>query len=297
MVRRPLWAGCARAWAFAVLALLATALTGCESLSFALANAPAHFGPFTRHANLAYGPDRRQRLDVYAPRRAHDAPVVVFWYGGSWQDGRRQQYRFVGAALASAGFVAVLPDYRLHPQVVFPAFVEDAARAYAWAAAHATQYGGDPAKMFVMGHSAGAHQAAMLALEPRWIEAAGGDPRGLRGLIGLSGPYVLTPNTPALNRIFAAPATLPDWQPVQHVTASAPPALLIHGLADELVDPRQSERLSAALAAAGVAVRYLKFAGRNHADTVAALSVPARRRAPVLEEVRRFVRERSGPSR
>jgi acetyl esterase/lipase len=118
-------------------ALVATMVAGCSSAVFLFANAPTAFGSFDRHSDLAYGEDPRQRLDVYAPRNAANRPVVIFWYGGTWVKGSKENYRFVGAALAERGFVAVLPDYRLYPAVTFPAFCEDGAHALAWVEAHA----------------------------------------------------------------------------------------------------------------------------------------------------------------
>jgi acetyl esterase/lipase len=279
------------------LALLGggAALAGCSDLAFTLANLPARSGRFTRRADLAYGQDPRQQLDVYAPTAARDAPVIVFWYGGAWTRGNRADYSFVGAALADAGFVTVLADYRLYPQVKFPQFLQDGAAAVQWVGAHAADYGGDPRRLFLAGHSAGAHLAAMLAVQPRWLERAGADPRAIRGLIGLSGPYALAPNSAVLNAIFAAPFVPADWQPAGLVTAQAPPALLLHGGDDEVVWPVQAEQMAAALRAAGVAVDLEIYAGRGHADTVAALSWAGR--APVLAAIQRFVSARSGPSR
>ena len=283
-----------------VLVVLAGLLVSCGGLALSIANAPALVGPFDRFAGLAYGEGPRRRLDVYQPHSARagraGAPVVVFWYGGAWQRGSKSQYRFVGAALAESGFVAVLPDYRLYPQVRFPEFIDDGAAALRWVTQHAADYGGDPQKIFLMGHSAGAHLAASLALDPTRLTRAGVDPAQIRGLIGLSGPYELAPNTAVLNRIFAAPYGPADWQPLRLAGRDSPPALLLHGGDDSLVLPRNAEKLAAALTAAGVAARAVIYPGKGHADTVAALSVPARGRAPVLEAVRAFVSERSGLS-
>jgi acetyl esterase/lipase len=273
-----------------LLAGSAAALSaGCSGLGFSVANLPARRGPFTRVAGLAYGAATRQSLDVYRPDGARDAPLVLFWYGGAWVKGRKEDYRFVGAALAASGCVAVLPDYRLYPEVRFPSFVEDGALASAWAIRHAREHGADPARVFLAGHSAGAHLAAMLAVQPRWLEAAGAEHAAVRGLVGLSGPYALQPNTATLDAIFAPPFTSADWRPAEQVTARAPRTLLLHGADDGVVWPRQAEAFASALRAAGVPVELEIFPRRGHADTVAALSTPARSRAPVLEAIRRFV--------
>ena len=280
-----LFAGCAGALA-----------PGCAELRFEFANLPAQRGPFERIAGIAYAPGARRALDVYRPLAVRDAPVVVFWYGGAWVEGSKDDYRFVGAALAEAGCLAILPDYRLYPAVIFPAFLDDCALAVRWAIGNATRHGGDPRRVYLAGHSAGAHMAAMLAVQPARLVSAGADPAAIRGLVGLSGPYVLQPNSRTLNAIFAPPYGPADWQPVAQVTAAAPPALLLHGAADELVQPVQSERFAAVLRAAGVAVELEIYPHRSHADLVAALSVPARSRAPVLAAIRRFVSSNARPA-
>jgi acetyl esterase/lipase len=274
-----------------LLAAIAAVTAGCTTLMFAGANIPAAFGDYELRRDLAYGRHARQRLDVYVPEHVPPggAPVVVFWHGGGWIDGDRARYRFVGATLADAGYVVVLPDYRLYPEVRFPAFVDDAALALKWVHDNAVRFGGDAGNLFVMGHSAGAHQAALLALDPRYLDAVGGDRRWIRGLIGLSGPYALVPDTDLLRSIFAAPATPADWQAVAHVDGVAPPTLLAHGANDGIVWIAHSEALATALRAAGVDVTLRRYPHRNHADTVAALSVPARGRAPVLADIRAFV--------
>ncbi len=261
-----------------------------------VANVPASFGPYHRTTGIAYGAQKRQELDVYVPDApADDAPsakrpVVIFWYGGSWDSGDRSSYRFVGAALAEQGFVTVLPDYRLYPGVKFPVFMEDAANAVAWVQKHAAQFGGDPHRIVLMGHSAGAHMAAFLALNRGFLAKYGASSEDIVGLVGLSGPYILAPNTLALHTIFANPYTEADWQPARFVSRQAPPAFLAHGLNDTLVSVKQTEKLRDVLRANGVRVETELYPGLGHADTVAALSIPARGRAPVLEQVSQFIR-------
>lgn len=264
-------------------------LASCTSLKLAVANAPARLGDYQRHAALGYGAGPRRTLDIYVPRGASAAPVVIFWYGGSFQYGHRESYRFVGAALAQRGLVAVLPDYRLYPPAVFPEFVDDAAQAVKWVHDHAAAYGGDPARLFLMGHSAGGYLASMVALDRRYLLAAGASDVKVRGLIALSAPHVLVPNTPVLHGIFGPPWTTADWQPLNFASPMSPPTLLIHGQQDPTVDPRNSEALAAALRAQGVDVTLRLMPRLNHSDTIAALSVPLRRRAPVLDETVAFV--------
>ena len=273
------------------LALLGAAmlLASCTSLQLAVANAPALLGNYQRQAALRYGDGPRRTLDIYVPRGARAAPVVVFWYGGSFQYGRRENYRFVGAALAQRGLVAVLPDYRVYPPAVFPEFVDDAAQAVKWVHDHAAEYGGDPARLFLMGHSAGGYLASMVALDRRYLTRAGAGDVRLRGLIALSAPHVLLPNTRLLNIMFGPPWTTADWQPLNFASSTSPPALLIHGQQDQTVDPRNSESLAAALRAQGVDVTLRLMPRLSHSDTIAAFSAPLRRRAPALDETVAFV--------
>jgi acetyl esterase/lipase len=277
------------------LVMMAALLSACTAVLLTAANVPAMLASVKRTANVAFGPGARDRLDVYQPATAsaHPLPVIIFWHGGGWTDGQKGFYRFVGAALAQLGYVTILPNYRVYPQVRFPAFLDDAARAVLWVQQHAADYGADPHRIVLMGHSAGAHMAAMLAVNHSYLQRAGADPHDIIALIGLSGPYDLKPNTPVLNTIFSAPYTPKDWQVIPYVTADAPPALLVHGAADDLVSPNNTIDMAAALRAHGVHVEMRIYPGRSHADTVAGLSVPARGRAPVLQDVAQFMKQLS----
>jgi acetyl esterase/lipase len=267
----------------------AIALSGCIAASFGLANLPSYFSGVRRSAGIAFGADPHQRLDIYRPRvPVRTKAVIVFWYGGRWDNGARQDYRFVGVALAQLGYLTVLPDYRIYPQVRFPKFLEDGAQAVAWVQQHAADYGGDPMRVVLMGHSAGAHMAAMLALNRSYLEQAGADPDRIVGLIGLSGPYGLTPNTSELNDIFGAPFTPHDWQVLPYASSRAPPTLLLHGAADKLVRVSNTEALASALRADGVRVDTKIYDQRGHLDMLAALSLLGRTRAPVLRDIALF---------
>lgn len=275
-----------------VLAALATlaALSACTALGLLDATTPS--AGYRRTADIPYGPLARQKLDVYVPDGARaPLPVVVFFYGGSWQEGRREQYRFAGEALASRGFLAVVPDYRVYPEVRFPDFLRDGAAAVRWVRDHAGQYGGDASRLFLAGHSAGAYNAAMLALDGRWLGEAGLTPQtSVRGWIGLSGPYDFLPiRSPVIQTIFGPRESWPATQPVAYVSAAAPPALLLTGAADTRVLPGNTDRLAARLREAGVPVTVLAYPGVGHGRTVAALARPFRSDPPILEEIRRFV--------
>jgi acetyl esterase/lipase len=233
----------------------------------------------------------RGTLDVYAPRDAHNAPVVVFFYGGSWQMGDKDLYAFVGHALAARGVIAVIPDYRVYPEVKFPDFLKDGAAAVRWARDNAGRFGGDPARLFVMGHSAGGHIAAMLALDRQYLVGQGLDPAtDIAGLIGVSGPYDFLPlQSENLIALFGG-NNRPESQPINFVTPKAPPALLITGDEDNVVLPRNASRLAAKLRAANVAAAEIVYPSRGHFGTIMALIGPLHFLAPVLDDTLRFIR-------
>ncbi|HEV7356660.1 MAG TPA: alpha/beta hydrolase [Steroidobacteraceae bacterium] len=275
--------------------LSALFLEGCARLGFFAANAPAVFGSYKRHANIAYGPQPQHRLDVYVPNRAGTSlPVVVFWHGGHWREGDKADYRFVGAALAECGYVAVIASYRHYPQVKMPGFMDDAARAALWAEAHAGEYGGARERLYLMGHSAGAQLAALVTLDQRYFAAYGGTPPRVAGVIGLSGPYDFLPLLEAdVQDMFGPPELYAQSQPINFVRADAPPMLLIQGLKDETVRPKNSINLAAALGAVGVPVTLKLYPKLSHSDTVAAMTTLLRGRAPTLADIKDFVDARA----
>jgi acetyl esterase/lipase len=246
---------------------------------------------FTLDRDIAYGSDVRQRLDIYRPSGAEKTPVVVFFYGGSWVGGDRADYLFVGEALAARGITTVIADYRLSPQVTYPGFLDDSARAVAWTHAHIAEHGGDRDQVFVMGHSAGGYNAAMLAMDPRWLAAHGEQPSMLRGWIGLAAPYDFIPiDDDDIKPAFLYPDTPPDSQPINHLGKTKVPALLLTGGADKTVDPvRNTQQLAEKLRARGVPVQTETFDGVGHAMMVGSFARPLRFRAPVVERVVGFV--------
>jgi acetyl esterase/lipase len=233
----------------------------------------------------------RGRLDLYAPRRAVAGarlPVIVFFYGGSWSSGSKAGYAFVGRALAAQGFVVAIPDYRLVPEVHFPEFVEDGAAAVRWVRANAARFGGDPDRIVLAGHSAGAYNAAMLAVDERWL---GRDRAAVRGFVGLAGPYAFLPlDGPITRAAFGRAADLNATQPVTHAGRGDPPALLLVAGQDTLVFPRNSQRLAAALQSAGVSAEVRTYPDLGHIGILTALARPFRGRAPVVRDIATFAR-------
>ncbi len=277
------------------LGALATA--ACSKLVFVAANVPAAFGAYRRHADVSFGSGAHHALDVYVPDRpaATPRPLVVFWYGGRWTTGDKDDYKFVGAALAGLGYVAVLPNYRHYPDVKLAGFMDDAARAASWAVQHGAEFGADPQQLYLMGHSSGAHMAALVTVDPRYFLAIGRAVPHIAGVIGLSGPYDFLPLTDDDTKdMFAPPEQYPDSQPI-HFVRRAPPGtsfprmLLIHGAADETVLPKNSINFAAALRERGTAITLQLYPKLGHADTVAAMSIPARGRAPTMGDIAAFV--------
>jgi acetyl esterase/lipase len=247
----------------------------------------------------AYGPDPRQKLDVYRPEKdAGNLPVLVFSYGGAWNSGERGLYDFAGRAFAAAGFLTIVYDYRLVPDVRFPAFVEDTAAVIAWAERNAERFGGKAGGMFLAGHSAGAYNVALAALDPRFLAVHGLDPGVITGVAALSGPFDFLPlDGPSTREAFGRWPDLEETQPVNAVTATAPPFLLITGDADRTVYPRNSERLAERLREAGVEARLMILEGLGHTDVLTAIARPLRWRAPVLEAVTGFFAARQASAK
>jgi acetyl esterase/lipase len=255
-------------------------------------NVLASWGRYRLASDIAYAPGARHSLDVYAPEpRRESAPVVVFFYGGNWQEGDKSIYRFVGAALAARGLVAIIPDYRVYPEVRFPGFLEDAASAVRWARDHAAEYGGDPSRLVLMGHSAGAQIAAMLTYDRQWLAAVGLDPdRDVKGLVGLAGPYDFLPlHDATLKIIFGPDDSLAVTQPINFVEPGAPPAFLASGSDDDTVDPGNATRLARRVAEKGGAATVTFYKGVGHRTLIGAFAAPLRPLAPVLRDTVAFI--------
>ncbi|MFK7914900.1 MAG: alpha/beta hydrolase [Pseudomonadales bacterium] len=272
------------------------ALLGAGCSPLALINLSSPNWQQTRHVDLAFGDHERLQLDVYAPAdhqlsaHAGPRPVIVFFYGGSWQRGSKDAYRFSASQLTRQGFVVVVPDYRLFPEVVFPGFIEDAAEAVRWTMNSIEEYGGDPDQVFLMGHSAGAHIAALLHYDPQYLAGTVQPPAGL---IGLSGPYDFLPlSSPTLAEVFPESLRAAS-QPINFANGGVAPALLLHGGKDDTVGAGNSIRLAREVIAAGGSVETRIYDKRGHAGVLLALAGPLRALAPVVTDVTAFINARS----
>lgn len=250
-------------------------------------------------ADVTYAADRHLQLDIYEPISGsisgdgRGKPVIVFFYGGTWNSGAKGDYRFVAAALAERGFIVVIPDYRLYPAVRYPLFLDDCASAVAWTLREIPRFGGDRHRVYLLGHSAGAYNAAMLALDPRWLHAKGASPNALRGWAGLAGPYDFFPsNNPKVQPVFMHPNYPPLAQPIEHVQEGKVPAFIAAAASDTLVNPiRNSEQLARKLQVEGVPVRLRIYPRVDHITLIGAFASPLRWLAPVLDDVTTFFSE------
>jgi acetyl esterase/lipase len=244
----------------------------------------------TLTSSIAYAERSRHRLDICRPQDSVAAPVIIFFYGGAWRSGNKELYRYVAKALARRGYVAVVPDYRIFPEVCYPDFLDDGALVVRWVKDNIAQFGGDPEKIFLKGHSAGAHIAAMLSIDSRWLDKVGLRPgRDIAGLIGIAGPYDYMPLRDETLKVIFGGSDRPETQPIFHVSAGAPPALLITGGRDRLVEPGNSTRLAARLVAAGNNAKVLIYRRVGHYVIIAALAPLLRFLVPVLRDVDAFI--------
>lgn len=264
--------------------------TGCASGLNALK--PSSTFAFTD--GVSYGPHPRQKLDIYRPvTKAPPGgwPVVVFFYGGSWHWGNRAEYTFAGEALAARGVVALIADYRLYPEVRFPEFLDDAALATAYGLREALKLGGNPQRVYVMGHSAGAYNAAMMALDDRWLKARGLASSQLAGWIGLAGPYEFLPlSNPQAQLVFHHPNYPPGTQPIDYVRPNTPRAFLGAANNDHLVNPvRNTEQMAERMKAAGIPVQAKFYDGVDHVTLIASMAWSLRWMSTVLDDVTAFI--------
>ncbi len=243
---------------------------------------------------VKFGPHKANKLDIYSTSKKTDKlkPVLVFFYGGGWANGKRGEYSYAARPFVENGYLVVVPDYRHVPEVVFPGFLEDSAAAVKWVQANAEKYGGDPARVSVAGHSAGAYNALMLAIDPQWL---GDNP--VRSAISMAGPTDFYPFTS--RRSIDAMSKAPDplaTQPISFVRKDAPPILLIHGSADTVVRVRNADSLYAKQTAAGGNIVRSRYEGASHDDLVLSLSTLFRSRLPVVKDSVAFLNKHNVPA-
>ena len=276
-----------------VLLTLLLITSACTPLAFTAANLPTRFDGAAVLLDRAYGSLPQHKLDIYLPAEATDRlrEVIVFFYGGRWSYGEKEQYRFVGSAFADRGFIVVIPDYRKYPTVRFPAFIDDGAKALAWVHNHIGEFGGDPGQIHIVGHSAGAHIGALLAADARYLAAEGKDRSVvIRDVAGLAGPYAFTPTDPDLVDMFGPPENYPNMQVPTFIDGSQPPMLLLYGDDDAVVERYNLERVEQRIIERGGCVRSIIYHAVGHISLLGALSWFNPGSVPVLEDITEFFR-------
>lgn len=252
--------------------LLAPCLSGCGKIKLAAVNLPARFSDHYSLSEKLYGPEPGQSLHIYTPTEGVEAqvPTVLFFHGGRWQRGSASEYRFMGSALAKAGYRAILPNVRKYPNVEFPVFVQDAARAMAWVQKNVLQEGGQIA---LAGHSSGAHIAALLLADDSYLANEGIEaPSLISAFVGFAGPYHFTPQAEDLKELFGPPERYPQMQVSTFIDGNEPPMLLVYGLDDSLVGAVNHERLARAIRKQNGSVKVLEVEGAGHADLLQAFT-------------------------
>jgi acetyl esterase/lipase len=270
--------------------LFAAFCTACSPVN--VLNAVIPTDGYTRHQAIAYGTLARQTLDVYVPNGEHEKPlpVVLFFYGGGWDSGQKDDYLFAAEAFTSKGYLTVIPDYRIFPDVKFPDFMQDPVSASKWVKANVANFGGDPDHIFIAGHSAGAHIGIMLNLNPQYLAAEQLKPNDFRGFIGLAGPYDFLPlQSDRLKTIFGPEALRWQSQPINFVTGKSQPTLLLVGLKDETVWPKNSHNLAKAIREKNGPVTVIDYPRYHHVDMIAKIAKPFRGSNSLLNDIHTFI--------
>ena len=266
------------------LLIAALALGGMAAFAacspIAALNAVVSVSDLTVTRDLRYGPDARNLLDVYRPASSgttmagERAPMLLFIHGGSWTGGSKDDYKFIGESFARAGYVVAVMSYRLAPQNVYPAYIQDAAQALAWLRSHAGDYGGNPDDLFVMGHSAGAFNAVEVVDNARWLSEAGVPITAVHGVIGVAGPYSYDYRGMGTANAFPAGSDPATVMPAEHVRADAPPHLLLVAGNDTVVYPQNGERMKAALDTKKIPLTFKVLPNLDHYTIAGALARP-----------------------
>lgn len=265
-------------------------LSACTSAGLFVINTAARLdAEHDRTTDISFGPASWQTLDVYRPEgEAGDLPVILFFYGGGWDSGSKADYLFVARAFTELGYVVVLPDYVKYPTGKFPQFMEDGARAFAWTRENIQQHGGDPRRLFIAGHSAGAHLGALLLTDDRYLAAEGYAPNDVRAFAGLAGPYNFTPQEPKYQRIFAPPENYPMIRASRFVSGDEPPMFLARGGDDGTVGPQNQARLAESLQGAGIEHQTRTYSGVSHVGILLGMAPLLGRNSTVTKDIHSF---------
>ncbi len=271
------------------LIMLSLIISGCTKVGLFVANIPAELSDYQVFRDVSYGEELAQKLDLYVPPKKPDkSPVLVFFYGGRWTDGHKEQYRFVADTFIKEGYIVAIPDYRKYPDVKFPTFAEDAAKAVAWIQENIVAYGGNPEQIFVVGHSSGAHIGALIATDPKYLRGHNLNRHVIKAFAGLSGPYAFVPEAEDLKDMFGPPDRYPLMRAPNFVDGQQPPMLLIHGLKDTTVVLLNAEKLKSAIEQNGGDVKLATYKNLNHVETIGSLMWFWSYKSNIKEEIVRF---------
>jgi len=217
--------------------------------------------------------ERKHLLDIYAPSSASSTPVIFFVHGGSWEDGDKSLYSYLGENFASRGFTTVVTNYRLSPAVRHPAHIEDVARGFAWVFEHIDEFGGDPDEIFIVGHSAGGHLVSLLALDKRYLAAHDLSPEIISGVVSVSGVYDLTiyPSVFFLDTFDPDDESRAEASPINHIGDDQPPFLVLYAQFDYPTLADQAEDFSSLLENAGTGVDLFEIPAQSHISIVISL--------------------------
>ena len=278
-------------------ALIACLMSACTPIK--VLNSLVPDNGYSLVSAIAYGTNARQKLDIYLPKAADQSTkldsaklkkVIIFYYGGNWDSGERANYKFVAEALVSHGYIVVIPDFRLYPEVLFPALMVDPVTVAKWVKTHINQYGGDVNKVFLAGHSSGAHMAVMMSINPEYLAEASLKPNDFAGVIGLAGPYDFLPlKSDRLKTIFGNEAQQLKSQPINFVDGKNPPLLLAVGKKDGTVWPRNTVNLAKKIKENNGLVEVHEFASYGHVDMVSKLAKPLRGNGELLKSIITFI--------
>ncbi len=272
-----------------LILIICLAISGCTKVIFATANAPkVAFDGEIIH-DIAYGSGQEQTLDIYVPESAKQGslPVVVFFHGGRWTFGNKQQYAFVGISLAKLGYIAVLPNTRLYPEVKFPTFVDDGAAAVAWVYKNIEQYGGNQ-NLFISGHSSGAHIGALIVANDEYLSAEGLSNQIINAFAGMAGPYDFEPKAKDLKDMFGPPSNYPNMAVTTFIEGNEPPMLLLYSKDDDTVHIRNLQKLRSKIQSENGIVKTIMYETGEHTGTVAAFSWANPSDLPVERDIDQF---------
>lgn len=281
------------AWSVIALAGLALLLAGCGNIGTKLANLPVRFSDEQVNRDVSYGPEAWQKLDLYYPTHVQNEPlpVILFFYGGRWTDGSKAQYAFVADRFTKLGYAVAIADYAKYPHVKFPTFVEDAAAAIAYLHAQADKWQLDAGRLFVLGHSSGAHIGALAITDPHYLRQAGCTRACVAGFAGLAGPYAFTPEEEDLKDMFGPPERYPQMQVPNFVDGKQPPMLLLYGDKDDIVGEFNHQRLAQMIEQTGGQVTVKRYANLNHISLAGSLSWIYDQKAPVTDDIDTFFQQ------